>query len=210
VKFSWLAPVVFTSLCWRGFSTLKSCVSVLWFFLVLHYCLSHFITTSSWPIQLSRRGGHHRLTDSSTRQLSKLKQTLTTVTKRGATQREQDLSAPPLSTVPLGELDQQPSGSPLPPADRPPPWRLPRLGATRRRPPAQSRRPGVRPRSWRGAPGSAPLPDREDGSVDQGTLRACDVGREEDGKGRGLGRWRSRDPPKPPYAGVERNSCVIS
>jgi hypothetical protein len=31
VKFCWLAPVVFTSRCWRGFSTLKSCVSVLWF-----------------------------------------------------------------------------------------------------------------------------------------------------------------------------------
>jgi hypothetical protein len=29
VNFCWLAPVVFTSLCWRGFSTLKSCVSVL-------------------------------------------------------------------------------------------------------------------------------------------------------------------------------------
>jgi hypothetical protein len=31
VKFCWLAPVVFISLCWRGFSMLKSCVSVLWF-----------------------------------------------------------------------------------------------------------------------------------------------------------------------------------
>jgi hypothetical protein len=40
VKFCWLAPVVFTSLCWRGFSMLKSCVPYCVFFLIFVICLS--------------------------------------------------------------------------------------------------------------------------------------------------------------------------
>jgi hypothetical protein len=45
VKFCWLAPVVFTSLCWRGFFTLKSCVSVLWFLFRSSLLPIAFVTT---------------------------------------------------------------------------------------------------------------------------------------------------------------------
>jgi hypothetical protein len=40
VKFCGLAPVGFTSLCWRGVSTLKSCVPRCVFFLIFVICLS--------------------------------------------------------------------------------------------------------------------------------------------------------------------------
>jgi hypothetical protein len=40
VKFCWLAPVVFTSLCWREFSTLKSYIPRCVFFSIFVICLS--------------------------------------------------------------------------------------------------------------------------------------------------------------------------
>jgi hypothetical protein len=50
VKFCWLAPVVFTSLCWRGFSTLKSYVLAVIFFLffVIAYRVHYTTAAEEW------------------------------------------------------------------------------------------------------------------------------------------------------------------